>query len=107
MQSRWVDFGTDRIPRYSKIVGPASIGILLYDAERQMRYARVLDHPGSFQLDLLAADADAEMLEQSDTFTEEYRHEVDLYFVKKTRFQVLLSYIRATQYPDVLVALGA
>src|SRR5688572_17266938 len=60
----------------------AAICILLYDAECQMRYARGLNHLGSFQLDLLAA----EMLEQSDTFTEEYGHELDLYFVKKTRF---------------------
>ena len=74
----WADFGTNRIPSYLKTVEPASICILLYDAECQMRYARGLNHLGSFQLDLLAA----EMLEQSDTFTEEYGREVDLYFVK-------------------------
>ena len=43
-----------------------------------MRYARGINHLGSFQFDLLAA----EMLEQSDTFTEEYGHDLEPYFVK-------------------------
>lgn len=41
------------------------------------------------------------MLEQSDTITDQYGHEVNLYFVKKSSLYVLLSGIRAHQ-PDIL-----
>ena len=41
---------------------------------------RGFDHPRAFQFNVLSAD----MLEQSDTFTEQYGHEVNLYFVEQS-----------------------
>ena len=43
---------------------------------------RGLDHPRSFQFNGKSAD----MLEQADTFTEQYGHEVNLYFVEQSSF---------------------
>ncbi len=45
------------------------------------------------------------MLEQSDTITDQYGHEVNLYFVKKSSLYVLLSGIRAHQ-SDIFVTCG-
>jgi hypothetical protein len=62
-----------------------------------MRDARRLCHSGAFQFNLLGAD----MLEQSDTFTEEHRHKVNQYFVQQSRSYALLSDIRAAQHIDI------
>ena len=41
---------------------------------------RGFDHPRAFQFNMLSAD----MLEQADTFTEQYGHEVNLYFIRQS-----------------------
>jgi hypothetical protein len=51
-----------------------------------MGHAGGLDHPDSFQLNLLSA----ELIEQSNAFTEQHGHQVNLYFVKQPGTQVLL-----------------
>jgi hypothetical protein len=58
------------------------ISPLLYHAEREMCDTRGLDHPRSFQFNVLSA----EMVEQPPSFTEEYGHEVNVYFVKQPSF---------------------
>jgi hypothetical protein len=56
-----------------------------------MRDTRCRDHPRCFQFNWLST----RVLEQSDPFTEEYGHKVNVYFVKQPRFDALLSGIRA------------
>src|SRR5258708_19605301 len=60
---------------------------------------RGLDHPRCFQFNLLSA----KMLEQPSAFTEQYRHEVNLYFIKQSSLQALLSDIHATHHLDVFI----
>jgi hypothetical protein len=73
--------------------------ILLYDAKPKIRSPRGLYHPSSFQFNVLSAN----MLEQSETFTEQYGHYANLYFVKQSSFYELLSGIRAAYYRDIFV----
>ena len=57
--------------------------MLLDDTKLQMCDTRGLDHPRCFQFNLLSAN----MLEQPSPFTEQYGHEVNLYFVKQSSLQ--------------------
>ena len=60
-----------------------------------------LNHPGAFQLNW----RNAQVVEQSDTVTEQDGHQVDLYFVKQLGLEALLHDIRA-RYGDILVPCG-
>jgi hypothetical protein len=62
----WADFATNRIPPYLKRVEGASICILLYNAESQMRRARGLDRTCPPQFDPLRV----EILEEPDAAAE-------------------------------------
>ena len=62
----WADFGTNRILPYLKLEEPASICILLYNAESQMRCARCLDRTCLPQFDPLRV----EILEEPDAAAE-------------------------------------
>ena len=53
---------------------------LLYDAEGEVRYPGGLDHPRAFQSDGFGP----QMLEQSDTPSEQDGHQIDVYLVKKS-----------------------
>src|SRR5512133_3484480 len=52
--------------------------ISFHDLETKVCCARSVDRPGSFELDLLAA----QLLEESDALTEQHRHQVDLQLVE-------------------------
>jgi hypothetical protein len=56
--------------------------IVLYDAEREMGYARRLSHAGPFQFDGL----NTEVLEQPDTLTQQDRDEIDVDFIQEAQF---------------------
>ncbi len=58
-----------------------------------------LDHSGLLQLPVLSAN----MVEQPPASSEQYGHEVNLYFVKKPSSQVLLKNNRAAGDRDILV----
>ena len=62
----WPDFATNRIPPYLKLGEPASICILLYNAESQMRRAWGLDRTFPPQFDPLGV----EILEEPDAAAE-------------------------------------
>ena len=53
---------------------------LLDDAEREMGYARRLDHPRAFQLNWRSLQA----IEQPDTIAEQNGHQIDVDFVEKS-----------------------
>src|SRR5215207_6164933 len=76
-------------------------GRLLDDAESKMRDPRSLDHPGVFQFNRCCA----EVVEQSDTCTEQDRRKIDVNFVKQARFDALLRDTRA-RYGNILVPCG-
>jgi hypothetical protein len=61
---------------------------------------RGFDHTRLFQHNLLGA----EMIEQSDTFTEQYGHKVNHHLIDKSGFDALLRHICAAHEIDVLLA---
>lgn len=56
--------------------------VLPYDAESKMSDAGSLGHTDFLQFNLLRA----KILEQRDTFAEQYVHEVEIYFVQQSSF---------------------
>src|SRR5215208_5878764 len=67
----------------------------MYDPNR-------IDYSAVFQFDLLLTN----MLEQSDSFTEQDGYQMNLYLVEKSSFKILLSDIRTSSDHDVSVACG-
>ena len=64
-----------------------------------MCHTRGLDHPGAFQFNWFCA----QVVEISDTLSEQDGHQVDAYFVNQPGLDALLHNIRAV-YRDILVA---
>src|SRR5450755_1732694 len=75
--------------------------LLCDDSEAQMGDTGGLDHLRSFQFNGLSA----EMVKQADPFTKQDRYEVEVDFVKQSRFETLLSDSGA-RHPDILVTSG-
>src|SRR5215213_8266597 len=75
------------------------ISILLYYAEGEVCYPRGLDYPRALQPDGLGPQ---QMLEQSDTPSEQDGHQIDVYLVKKFGPYALLR-DASSAYGDVLV----
>ena len=66
-----------------------------------MGYARSLNYPGRFEFNLLRA----EVIEQSNTVTEQDGRQVDPDFVQQAQLQALLCDTRAA-YTDILIPCG-
>ena len=80
-------------------VSPSLYGIrgrLLDDAETKMRNPRSLDHPGAFQFNGYCA----QVVEQSDTVTQQDGREIDVDFVEQPGLDALLCDTRAA-YGDI------
>ena len=74
--------------------------VLLYDAESKMGDARLL-----CQTDLLKFNGlRANILEQSDSFAEEYRDQVYFDLIEPSGFDELLDGTRTTYHPNIFVA---